>query len=93
MHPVAEKIQDGRFRIGGGAPGLEVSWQVTGVRKDAWAEKNRVPVEEVKPTEEQGTYLHPEVFDQPEAKGVDFKRRLEAREGRREADARTPETP
>lgn len=30
-------------------PGTEVSWQVTGIRQDAFAEKNRIPVEELKP--------------------------------------------
>ena len=29
---VAQKISGNRFRIAGGAPGLEVSWQVTEVR-------------------------------------------------------------
>jgi hypothetical protein len=30
-------------------------------------------VEEVKPPEEQGTYLHPELYGQPEEKSVDWK--------------------
>ncbi len=34
---LAEKITDNHFRIAGGNPGLEVSWQITGIRKDAWA--------------------------------------------------------
>jgi len=29
---IAEKVNDNRFKIGGGTPGLEVSWMVTGVR-------------------------------------------------------------
>ena len=33
---VAQKISGNRFRIAGGAPGLEVSWQVTGIRNDTW---------------------------------------------------------
>ena len=45
---VAEKISDDRFKIAGGPVGLEVSWQVTGVRKDTWAEANRIKVEESK---------------------------------------------
>jgi hypothetical protein len=31
---IAAKVHDSRFRIAGGTPGLEVSWQVTGVRHD-----------------------------------------------------------
>jgi trimeric autotransporter adhesin len=31
------------------------------IRRDAWANANRIPVEEAKPTEDQGRYLHPEL--------------------------------
>ena len=51
-------------------PGVKVSWQVTGIRQDAWANANRIPVEEVKPQAEQGKYLHPEVFGKPASQGV-----------------------
>jgi len=33
---VAEKVKDNRFRIAGGAAGMEVSWQLTALRSDAW---------------------------------------------------------
>ena len=36
--------------------------EVTGVRKDAWAEANRIRVEETKSRAERGRYLHPELF-------------------------------
>ena len=42
---IAEMISDNRFKIGGGPAGLLVSWQVTGVRKDTWAQANRIQVE------------------------------------------------
>ena len=45
---VAEKISDNQFKIAGGPAGVEVSWQVTGVRKDTWAQANRIQVEEAK---------------------------------------------
>jgi hypothetical protein len=54
-----------RFQIAGGTPGLEISWQVTGIRHDPYAEAYRIPVEQVKPADEQGTYLHPELYGQP----------------------------
>ena len=63
---VAEKVQDNRFKIAGGNPGLEVSWQVTGIRHDPYAEANRIAVEEKKPAEERGTYLHPEAYGEAE---------------------------
>jgi hypothetical protein len=57
---IARKIQDNSFKIAGGKPEMEVSWQVTGVRQDAWACAHRFCTEEEKPPAEQGYYLHPE---------------------------------
>jgi hypothetical protein len=76
---IAEEISDNRFRIAGGTPELKVSWQVTGIRQDAFAQKNRIPVEELKRPEERGKYLHPDAFGQPEERGVDYihKQRIE----------------
>lgn len=45
---VAQEIKNNRFKIGGGKPGLKVSWQVTGIRHDDFANKNRIQVEEYK---------------------------------------------
>ncbi len=59
---IAEEIAEKQFRIAGGLPGKKVSWQVTGVRHDAFANANRIQVEEVKPDAAVGTYLHPEAF-------------------------------
>ena len=59
---VAEKVQNNRFVIRTDQPGVEVSWQVTGIRQDAWAKTNPIPVEEMKPLEARGYYLHPEAF-------------------------------
>jgi len=74
---IAQKITNNRFRIAGGQPGMEVSWQVTGIRQDAWANKHRIPVEEQKSDIERGHYLHPELFNQPEGKGVEWARNPE----------------
>jgi hypothetical protein len=49
---------------------VKVSWQVTGIRQDAYANKHRIPVEEPKPEQERGFYLHPEVFNQPAERGT-----------------------
>jgi hypothetical protein len=46
---IAEGVKQNRFRIAGGRPYARVSWQVTGVRQDAYAEENRIKVEEAKP--------------------------------------------
>jgi hypothetical protein len=59
---IAQGIQNNTFRIAGGQLGMQVSWQVTGVRHDPWAEANRQEVEQPKPLGEQGMYLHPELY-------------------------------
>ncbi len=59
---VASKIAGNQFVIAGGQAGLEVSWHVTGTRQDKYAEMHRVQVEEDKPAEDRGFYLHPEAF-------------------------------
>jgi hypothetical protein len=74
---IAEEISENRFRIAGGTAETSVSWQVTGIRKDAWAESNRIVVEEDKLEEARGTYLHPEAFGQPETRGEAYAREAE----------------
>jgi len=71
---IAEEVHDNAFKIAGGKPGLKVSWQVTGIRQDAWADANRIPVEQAKPAGEIGLYLYPQGFGQPESKGVGYTR-------------------
>jgi hypothetical protein len=58
------------FKVAGGTSGMKVSWQVTGIRKDPWANANRIQVEEDKPAKEQGYYMYPELYGQPEEKRV-----------------------
>src|SRR5579863_1963413 len=67
---VAKKIAANRFVIRTSKPNVEVSWQVTGIRHDAYANAYRIPVEEDKTAQDQGYYLHPEVFGQPESKSL-----------------------
>jgi hypothetical protein len=59
---VSALVADGKFSISGGKAGHQVSWQVTGIRQDAWANANRIPVEVDKKAEDKGCYLHPELF-------------------------------
>jgi hypothetical protein len=74
---VAEEIKGNRFLIRTSAPGVKVSWQVTGVRQDAWANKNRIKVEVEKTERERGYYAHPEAFDQPDERGIEWARNPE----------------
>jgi hypothetical protein len=67
---VASKMADNSFTIQTDKPNVEVSWQVTGIRHDAWAEANRIPVEQLKAGKERGLYLHPELFGAPAEKSI-----------------------
>ena len=51
---------------------MKVSWQITGTRKDLYSEKHRIQVEEEKPANEKGKYLHPTEYGQPESMGIDY---------------------
>jgi len=59
---VASEIHGNRFTIRTSKKGVRVSWQVTGIRQDAYANVHRIPTEVDKPLQEQGHYLHPEAF-------------------------------
>ncbi len=59
---IEREIAGNSFKIAGGRSGLKVSWQVTGIRKDPYANTYRSPVEVDKPENERGTYLHPEAY-------------------------------
>jgi hypothetical protein len=49
---------------------MEVCWCVTGIRQDAWAKAHRLPTEQDKPANEQGYYLHPELYGESEQKSI-----------------------
>ena len=88
---IAEEVSENRFRIAGGTAGMKVSWQVTGIRKDPWAEMNRLVVEEDKPEEARGTVLHPEAFGLSETRGEGYARKRALRSRLAEmSEARPP---
>ena len=67
---VARKIANHTFAIKTDKPNVEVSWQITGIRQDAWAKAHRIPVEQAKTDQERGHYLHPELFGAPAEKSL-----------------------
>ncbi len=67
---VAEKINNNQFTIRTDKPNVEVSWQVTGIRKDPWAEENRIIVEESKKPEELGYYIYPKGYGKSENRSI-----------------------
>lgn len=85
---IAQKVQGNAFRIAGGKAGMEVSWQVTGIRQDAYANAHRIPVEEDKEAAERGYYLHPELFGAPVEKRMDWAHHPEMMKHLKEQHAR-----
>ena len=71
---VFEKIKDNQFKIKTDKPGVEVSWMVTGIRQDAWANANRIVPEVTKEERNRGKYLTPEVFNKPKEQGIYYQR-------------------
>jgi hypothetical protein len=75
---IADEVNDHHFRIAGGVPGLKVSWQVTGIRKDAFANAHPLVVELDKSTEERGRYLYPVELGMPASLSVDHAKEVVA---------------
>ena len=71
---IKSRIANHQFVIMTNAGHVDVSWQVTGVRQDAFAKAHPLVVEQVKPLTERGYYLRPELHGQPEEKGLDWAR-------------------
>jgi len=75
---IAQKIQNNTFKMAGGTAGLEVSWQVTGIRQDPYAEANRIQVEVDKPADERGKYLHVQSYGLEEERSVGYEKEKHA---------------
>ena len=67
---IANEIRNNSFQIAGGKSGLKVSWQVTGIRQDPYANSHRIQVEKQKETEHIGKYLHPKEHGVSELLGI-----------------------
>jgi trimeric autotransporter adhesin len=76
---VSSEIKGNQFVIKTDKPNVKVSWQVTGIRQDAYTKAHPMVVEQEKPANERGTYQHPELFGQPEQKGLFWARNSELR--------------
>jgi len=68
---IAEEVSGGHFKIGGGKPNGKVSWQVSGVRNDAW-EKSHPMVVEADKGPKRGQYLTPELYGAPETARIGY---------------------
>ena len=91
---VEREVEGNRFAIRTNLGGVKVSWQVTGIRKDPYAQRHRIQVEEDKPEGERGFYLHPEAYGQPAERSIQWARHPEtARQDLAPSTERLPEAP
>ena len=61
-----------RFTIRTNQPRVRVSWQVTGIRHDPYANAYRTPVIIPKPAADQGKYLNPQLYGKPRRAAIRF---------------------
>lgn len=59
---VVGEIEGNRFTLRASKGGVRVSWQVTGIRNDAFARDQRIPTEVLKSESERGMFLYPQGF-------------------------------
>jgi hypothetical protein len=71
---VSGEVNNNQFLIKTDKPNVKVSWQITGIRKDLFANTHRLVVEEDKPADERGMYLHPQAHGKPETQSVESAR-------------------
>ena len=69
---ISKKLKGNSFEISGGSSGMEVSWQLTGIRNDKYAQKNPIQVEKEKKAYEKGFFLHPDAYGLTEEKGIEY---------------------
>jgi trimeric autotransporter adhesin len=67
---ISSELNNRQFSIKTDKPNVKISWQVTGVRQDAWANAHRIPVEVEKSASERGLYMHPELFGAPADRSI-----------------------
>ncbi|MGV7106718.1 hypothetical protein [Flavobacterium sp. U410] len=75
---IKEKISGNKFVIQTSTPNVEVSWQITAVRSDKFANENRIVPEKEKEKEVKGTYIHPELYGAGKEQSESYVRNLNA---------------
>lgn len=71
---VSQEIENHRFVVKTSAPNVKVSWQVTGIRQDAYAKAHTLVVEQEKEVRMRGFYIHPELYGAPPEKQIAWAR-------------------
>lgn len=67
---VSKEVANNQFEIMTDKPNVKVSWQVTGVRNDVFAQQNRYVDVVEKEEENKGYYVYPQGYGMPLSKGI-----------------------
>jgi trimeric autotransporter adhesin len=85
---VAHEIENNRFEIRTNASNVKVSWQVAGVRQDAYAKAHPLVVEQEKDARLRGFYIHPDLFGAPPERQIEWARHPQMMKRIQETQAR-----
>jgi len=67
---ISKELSNNSFKIKSDLPNVRVSWQVTGIRKDPYANENRIIPEVEKESHLKGKYLHPNAYNLTKESGI-----------------------
>jgi hypothetical protein len=71
---IVREIAHNSFTLETSKPHVKVSWQVTGIRHDRYANAHRIQVVVPKAKKDQGRYLHPELYGKPRAQAIGYQK-------------------
>jgi hypothetical protein len=69
---INKEVSGNTFEIATSLPNVKVSWQVTGIRQDPWANKFRIPNVVEKDAKDKGKYLNPEAYNLPKTRTIGY---------------------
>lgn len=69
---ISREVSNNSFEISTNTPNVKVSWQLTGIRQDPYANKYRIPTVEEKAEKDKGKYLNPDLYNMPVTKMIGY---------------------
>lgn len=78
---IAKEVSNNSFTIRTENPNVKVSWMVTGIRKDAFANSQRTTVEVDKLDHEMGFYQNPDAYGLSETESINYIHEKDQNEG------------
>lgn len=70
---IEREVSNNQFVVKSSVPNVKISWQVTGIRKDDYANAHRIIAEVEKSKEDKGKYLYPLEAGKEIEKGIQYK--------------------